>query len=128
MKTIAGTLRLDLAQFRELEAFAKFGSDLDKSTLQQLTRGKIMVEILKQNQYTPMPVANQIAILFAGINGYLDEVNLDKINQYESELAEYLSTNNQSTLDAIVESGKLDEKNEGELKNALKAFSSLFNN
>ena len=128
MKSIAGTLRLDLAQFRELEAFAKFGSDLDKSTLQQLNRGKIMVEILKQNQYVPMSIANQIAIIFAGINGYLDNVALDKINQYETELTEYLSTNNQNTLDAIIKSGKLDEQNEKELKKAMESFSNTFNN
>ena len=128
MKSIAGTLRLDLAQFRELEAFAKFGSDLDKSTLQQLNRGKIMVEILKQNQYVPMSIANQIAIIFAGINGYLDNVALDKINQYETELTEYLSTNNQNTLDTIIKSGKLDEQNEKELKKALESFSNTFNN
>ena len=128
MKSIAGTLRLDLAQFRELEAFAKFGSDLDKSTLQQLNRGKIMVEILKQNQYVPMSIANQIAIIFAGINGYLDNIALDKINQYETELTEYLSTNNQNTLDAIIKSGKLDEQNEKELKKAMESFSNTFNN
>ena len=80
MKSIAGTLRLDLAQFRELEAFAKFGSDLDESTLQQLNRGKIMVEILKQNQYVPMSVSNQIAIIYAGINGFLDNVGLSLIH------------------------------------------------
>ena len=128
MKSIAGTLRLDLAQFRELEAFAKFGSDLDKSTLQQLNRGKIMVEILKQNQYVPMSIANQIAIIFAGINGYLDNIALDKSNQYETELTEYLSTNNQNTLDTIIKSGKLDEQNEKELKKALESFSNTFNN
>jgi len=128
MKKIAGTLRLDLAQFRELEAFAKFGSDLDKSTLQQLNRGKIMVEILKQNQYVPMSVANQIAMLFSGINGYLDNVDLDKINKYETELVEYLAANNQEILDEMMKSGKLDEKNESELKKTLENFSKTFNN
>ena len=98
MKSIAGTLRLDLAQFRELEAFAKFGSDLDESTLQQLNRGKIMVEILKQNQYVPMSVSNQIAIIYAGINGFLDNVGIENISKYEKELVEYLEANNQSTL------------------------------
>ena len=90
MKSIAGTLRLDLAQFRELEAFAKFGSDLDKSTLQQLNRGKIMVEILKQNQYVPMSVENQVAIIYAGVNGYLDDIEIDKVGEYESGLMEHL--------------------------------------
>ena len=127
MKSIAGTLRLDLAQFRELEAFAKFGSDLDESTLQQLNRGKIMVEILKQNQYVPMSVANQIAIIYAGINGYLDNVGIENINKYEKELIEYLAANNQSTLDNILSSGKLDDDSEKELKSALDTFTKTFN-
>ena len=127
MKSIAGTLRLDLAQFRELEAFAKFGSDLDESTLQQLNRGKIMVEILKQNQYVPMSVSNQIAIIYAGINGFLDNVGIENISKYEKELVEYLEANNQSTLDKIASSGKLDESNEQELKSALDAFTKIFN-
>ncbi len=128
MKSIAGTLRLDLAQFRELEAFAKFGSDLDESTLQQLNRGKIMVEILKQNQYVPMSVANQIAIIYAGINGYLDNVGIENINKYEKELIEYLAANNQSTLDNVLSSGKLDDDSEKELKSALDTFTKTFNN
>jgi F-type H+-transporting ATPase subunit alpha len=127
MKSIAGTLRLDLAQFRELEAFAKFGSDLDESTLQQLNRGKIMVEILKQNQYVPMSVSNQIAIIYAGINGFLDNVGIENISKYEKELVEYLEANNQSTLNKIASSGKLDESNEQELKSALDSFTKTFN-
>ena len=126
MKSIAGTLRLDLAQFRELEAFAKFGSDLDKSTLQQLNRGKIMVEILKQNQYVPMSVENQVAIIFAGINGYLDDLEIEQISAYEKDLMEYLSANNQKTLDAITSSGKLDESSESDLKTALENFGKTF--
>jgi len=127
MKSIAGTLRLDLAQFRELEAFAKFGSDLDESTLQQLNRGKIMVEILKQNQYVPMSVANQISILYAGVNGYLDNVGIENINQYEKELVEYLAANNQDMLNNIASSGKLDDANEKELQSTLDAFTKTFN-
>jgi len=127
MKSIAGTLRLDLAQFRELEAFAKFGSDLDKSTLQQLNRGKIMVEILKQNQYVPMSISNQIAIIYAGVNGFLDEIKIEDIGSYEKDLMEYLSANHQSILDAIVKTGELDEKIEKELKKSLDIFSTTFN-
>jgi len=126
MKSIAGTLRLDLAQFRELEAFAKFGSDLDKSTLQQLNRGKIMVEILKQNQYVPMTIEHQVAIIFAGVNGYLDNLEIEQINNYEKDLTEYLSTNNQQTLDVIISSGKIDGNTEKELKNALENFGKIF--
>ena len=127
MKSIAGTLRLDLAQFRELEAFAKFGSDLDESTLQQLNRGKIMVEILKQNQYVPMSVANQISILYAGVKGYLDNVEIENITNYEKELVEYLSANNQGMLNNIASSGKLDDANEKELQGALDSFTKTFN-
>jgi len=127
MKSIAGTLRLDLAQFRELEAFAKFGSDLDQSTLQQLNRGKIMVEILKQNQYVPMSIAQQVAIIFAGVNGYMDKIDLAKISDYESGLMDYLSANNQEVLNAISTSGKMDEKTEIKLKSALRDYSNAFN-
>ena len=127
MKSLAGTLRLDLAQFRELEAFSKFGSDLDKSTMNQLKRGRIMVEILKQNQYVPMHVTSQISILYAGTKGYLDDIDISKINKYEQELAQHLETNNQSILNSIMETGKLDEQNEGELKKALESFSNTFN-
>ena len=80
MKSVAGTLRLDLAQYRELEAFAKFGSDLDKATLSQLTRGERMVEILKQNQYVPMDVEKQIAIIFAASKGQLDDLDIEAVS------------------------------------------------
>ncbi len=127
MKSVAGTLRLDLAQFRELEAFAKFGSDLDKSTLQQLNRGRIMVQILKQNQYVPMNVSNQVAILYAATNGYLDDIGLDNVQEYETQLLEHLAANNQKSLDAIKDSGKIDETTEKELKDAFDNFSKSFN-
>ena len=127
MKSIAGMLRLDLAQFRELEAFSKFGSDLDDTTQKQLTRGRIMVEILKQNQYVPMPFEKQVLIIYAGLNGYLDEVPLDKIAQFESEILEHVTINNGSIFDAIKSSGKLEEKNEEDLKSALSAFVKTFN-
>ncbi|MDP7028550.1 MAG: F0F1 ATP synthase subunit alpha, partial [Candidatus Marinimicrobia bacterium] len=91
---VAGTLRLDLAQYRELEAFAKFGSDLDKETQAQLTRGERMVEILKQNQYVPMDIEKQIAILYAGTKGYLDEIPANKVDDFEKGLFDYLDANN----------------------------------
>ena len=127
MKSIAGMLRLDLAQFRELEAFAKFGSDLDDATQKQLTRGRIMVEILKQNQYVPMSIEKQVAIIYAGLNGYLDKISLDKIIQFETDFLENLSVNHQTILDEIKNSGKLDEDNENNLKQALEAFITTFN-
>jgi len=127
MKSIAGMLRLDLAQFRELEAFAKFGSDLDDATQKQLTRGRIMVEILKQNQYVPMAVEKQVLIIYAGLNGFLDEIALDKIGQFEAEFLDYVSTNNQSIFDNIKKSGKLEKKDEDNLKNTLGEFVKTFN-
>ncbi len=127
MKSIAGMLRLDLAQFRELEAFAKFGSDLDDATQKQLTRGRIMVEILKQNQYVPMSVEKQVVIIYAGLNGYLDTITLDKVSQFESEFLEFVAINKQSIFDDIKTSNKLEEKNEEELKNILDDFIKTFN-
>ena len=87
-----------------------------------------MVEILKQNQYVPMSVAQQVAIIFAGVNGFMDNVNHNKINEYENGLMDYLSANNQKTLDAIVAAGKIDEETEKDLKSALDNYSSTFNN
>ena len=102
MKSVAGTLRLDLAQYRELEAFAKFGSDLDKATLSQLTRGERMVEILKQNQYVPMDVEKQIAIIFAASKGQLDDLDIEEISDFETGLFEYLDANASDSLASIV--------------------------
>ena len=127
MKSIAGMLRLDLAQFRELEAFAKFGSDLDESTQKQLTRGRIMVEILKQNQYVPMSTEKQVIIIYAGLNGYLDDVDLSKVSEFETQLLEYTETNKPDILDGIKQSGKLEEDNEANLKSMLENFSKQFN-
>ena len=126
MKSIAGMLRLDLAQFRELEAFSKFGSDLDKTTQQQLTRGRVMVEILKQNQYSPMLVEEQVAIIYAGINGYMDNIALEKVGDFEKGLLEYLDANSQDLLDAIRTSGKLKEKSEDSLKKSIENFKKGF--
>ena len=86
MKQVAGTLRLELAQYRELAAFAQFGSDLDKATQQQLARGARMVELLKQGQYAPLPVEKQVVIMFAGTNGFVDDLPIDALGRYEREL------------------------------------------
>ena len=126
MKSIAGTLRLDLAQYRELEAFAKFGSDLDKTTLSQLTRGERMVEILKQNQYVPMDVAKQISIIFAGTNGHLDDIPADKVSEFEIGLFDYLDANNATELDSITTEGKISKDVETKLNEAIAAFKGGF--
>ncbi|MEE2764930.1 MAG: F0F1 ATP synthase subunit alpha [Candidatus Neomarinimicrobiota bacterium] len=126
MKSIAGMLRLDLAQFRELEAFSKFGSDLDKATLAQLARGRAMVEVLKQNQYVPMSVENQVAIIFAGSEGFLDDVPLEKVSEFETGLLEYLGSNYVTVLDSIRETGELSEEKRDELKKAIDEFKKGF--
>ena len=126
MIKIAGMLRLDLAQFRELEAFAKFGSDLDKSTQQQLTRGQRMVEILKQDQYVPMSIENQVAMIWAGNSGYLDDIELEEIKRFESEFVAYLENNYNSTLNAITEQGELTDEIITELKKSVNEFKKVF--
>ncbi|MCS5661469.1 MAG: F0F1 ATP synthase subunit alpha [Dehalococcoidia bacterium] len=126
MKKIAGMLRLDLAQFRELEAFAKFGSDLDKATLQQLTLGQRMVEILKQDQYVPMSVEKQVAIIWAGNNGHLNDIELDEVKRFEEEFLSYLETNYISTLNDIRDSGELSDEIGENLKKAVSEFKQAF--
>jgi len=126
MKKVAGTLRLDLAQYRELEAFAKFGSDLDKSTLAQLTRGERMVEILKQNQYVPMTVERQVAIIFAASKGHLDDVDIDKVSDFESSLFDYLDANASDQLKSISQEGDLSEDAGVELDKIISDFKNSF--
>ena len=126
MKGVAGTLRLDLAQYRELEAFAKFGSDLDKSTQAQLTRGERMVEILKQGQYVPMPVEKQVAIIFAASKGYIDSVPAEKVAEFESSLFDYLEANNSEDLKAIVAEGSISDELSATLEKAISSFTEGF--
>ena len=126
MKKDAGTLRLDLAQYRELEAFAKFGSDLDKSTLDQLTRGERMVEILKQNQYVPMAVEKQVAIIFAASKGYLDDIDVEKVADFEAGLFEYLDANASDQLKAIKDEGTISDENSDALDKAISDFKNSF--
>src|ERR1039458_2252806 len=110
MRAIAGTLRLDLAQYRELAAFAQFGSDLDKTTQAQLNRGRRLVEILKQNQYVPMNVALQIASVYAGTKGFLDDLRVEAVLPFETALHEYLGIQNAPLLQEIREAGKLTQE------------------
>ena len=126
MKKVAGTLRLDLAQYRELEAFAKFGSDLDKATLAQLTRGERMVEILKQNQYVPMTVERQIAIIFAASKGHLDDIEIENVSEFESNLFDYLEANASDQLSLIKESGDLSDDTSKSLDKLISDFKNSF--
>ncbi len=122
MKQVAGRLRLDLAQYRELEAFAKFGSDLDKTTQQQLHRGERLIEILKQDQYSPMSIEKQIVVIFAATNGYIDSVDIENVKRFEKEFLEYQEVTHPDLLPAISERKVLDEEIEKELKSSLESF------
>jgi F-type H+-transporting ATPase subunit alpha len=126
MRQVAGTLRLDLAQYRELAAFAQFGSDLDKSTQAQLTRGARLVEILKQPQYEPLAVEKQVAIIFAGTNGYLDAVPVSEISAFETELYSFLESRYPQVLRGVAEKKQLDDQLKGSLNEAVKEFAGQF--
>ena len=122
MKKVAGSLRLDLAQYRELQAFAQFGSDLDKSTQRQLTRGQRMVEILKQDQYVPMSNDKQVAIIFAASKGYLDAVPVEDVARWETDFHAFMADKHSGVLHAIAESGKLEPETVEHLTGAIEEF------
>ncbi|MFO0760911.1 MAG: F0F1 ATP synthase subunit alpha [Byssovorax sp.] len=126
MKSIAGTLRLDLAQYRAMAAFAQFASDLDARTKQQLERGARLVEILKQNQYVPLPVEKQIVIIFAGTQGLLDELPVSVLGRFEQELYKYIDAKHASVLADIVSRKVLDDDIKGRLKAAIESFKKKF--
>ena len=123
MKSVAATLRLDLSQYRELQAFAQFGTDdLDAATRRQLARGDRLTELLKQPQYEPQSLAHQVVVLYAGVNGYLDDVPVDKVGDFERGLREYMDASDRSTLDAITNTGELNEATEEALKRSIVEF------
>ena len=126
MRQVAGTLRLDLAQYRELAAFAQFGSDLDKSTQAQLTRGARLVEILKQPQYEPLPVERQVAIIYAGTNGYLDNIQVGDLRAFEIELSQYIESRHPEIFRTIAEKKILDDALKGLLDTAVRTFAGDF--
>ncbi|WP_371363154.1 ATP synthase subunit alpha [Sporomusa rhizae] len=126
MKQVAGRLRLDLAQYRELAAFAQFGSDLDKATKAQLDRGQRMMEILKQPQYVPMPVEEQVIVIFSGINGYLDDVAIEDVTKFEQDLLKFMRSNYAEVAKTIREKKNIDSETEAALKKAIKEFKDTF--
>nr|WP_206528131.1 F0F1 ATP synthase subunit alpha [Marinitoga sp. 38H-ov] len=126
MKQVAGSLRLDLAQYRELEAFAQFATELDESTRKQLIRGEKLSELLKQGQYVPMEVEDQVAIVFAGVNGYLDDIPTLSISKFEKEFLQYLKSNKPSILESIKTKKKIDEELDKELRKAIEDFKTAF--
>jgi F-type H+/Na+-transporting ATPase subunit alpha len=128
MKKVAGKLRLDLAQYRELEAFAQFGSDLDEKTKAQLERGKRTVEILKQDQFEPMSVEHQVAILYALTQGLLDDVDSEKIRDWEAEFHKYLDNSQKEVLSAIATEKDLTDEIKSKLEKAIKEFKEVYTN
>ena len=126
MRQVAGSLRLDLAQYRELAAFAQFGSDLDKATLNQLNRGKRLVDVLKQPQYQPLPVEKQVTIIYAATNGFLDTVAVEDVREYETQLFQFLDTRKPHVLSQLAEKKQIDDQLKAELNGALKEFGDTF--
>ena len=122
MKSVAGSLRLELAQYRSLEAFAQFGSDLDKASQDQLSRGKRWVEVLKQNQFSPIPMEKQVAIIFAGGNGFLDDVAVEDVRRFEGELYHFLDNSKPEILQTIRDKKELKDELKKQLADALKEF------
>jgi F-type H+-transporting ATPase subunit alpha len=126
MRQVAGTLKLELAQYRELAAFAQFGSDLDKATQNQLNRGKRLVEILKQDQYQPLPFSKQILIIYAGTNGYLDDLEVEQVRPFTDELNKYVESMNPKLLDAIMQKKTIDDALKADIEKTLKEFKQRF--
>ena len=122
MKQVAGTLRLDLAQFRELAAFAQFGSDLDKSTLAQIERGKRMVELLKQGQFVPMSMVEQVAVLFAATQGFIDDVPVEAISKFEQEFQRYMRDRKADVMKELADKKAIDDDLKAKLTQAIEDF------
>ncbi|NIS69613.1 MAG: F0F1 ATP synthase subunit alpha [Proteobacteria bacterium] len=126
MRQVAGSLRLDLAQYREMAAFAQFGSDLDKATQAQLARGSRLVEVLKQGQYKPLPVEKQIVVIYAGVNGWLDDIEVEGISKFERELHDFLDAKYPEINASIREKGELDDSIQAKLDEILEEFKGQF--
>jgi len=126
MRQVAGSLKLELAQYRELQAFAQFGSDLDKATQAQLNRGQRLVELLKQNQFSPLPFSKQILIIMAGTGGFLDDMPVAQVREFEAELFKYVDSTNPGILRAIMEKKILDDQLKGQLQGIIKEAKQQF--
>jgi F-type H+-transporting ATPase subunit alpha len=126
MKQVAGRLRLDLAQYREMAAFAQFGSELDASTQAQLARGERMVELLKQDQYEPLRVEQQIVSIFAGVNGFLDDMPVEMSRDFAKELLQYSETRYPQLGNSIIEAREITAENQDALRQAIAEFKTNF--
>jgi F-type H+-transporting ATPase subunit alpha len=122
MKQVAGRLKLDLAQFRELAAFSQFGSDLDKATRATLNRGQHMTELLKQPQFSPLSLEKQVTVIYAGVNGYFDDIPLASVVEAEGAFHLFLENNNKAILEDIAAKKEITKETEEALKQAIKAF------
>jgi F-type H+/Na+-transporting ATPase subunit alpha len=126
MKDVAGTLRLDLNQYRELASFAQFGSDLDRATQQTLNRGERLTAILKQDERDPMPVEEQVVVLYAASNGYLDEVETESVPDWERQFRDYMRNSHSDLLETIRSEQKVSDESEEELREAVEHFNSNY--
>jgi F-type H+-transporting ATPase subunit alpha len=126
MKQVAGHLRLDLAQYREMAAFAQFGSDLDAATQAQLSRGERLVELLKQDQYKPLSVAQQIVSIFAGVRGLLEDIAIDDVKRFETGLLNFIEEKHPDIISGIEKDKKLDDAKEAKLKEVIQEYKGLF--
>ncbi|MCZ6588929.1 MAG: F0F1 ATP synthase subunit alpha, partial [Alphaproteobacteria bacterium] len=126
MKKVAGSIKLELAQYREMEAFSQFASDLDQVTQRLLARGARLTELLKQPQYSPMPVEDQVVSIYAGVRGYLDSIEIADINRFEAQLLDHIRGNHADILAAIRDSGDLSEDTDGRLADIVSAFVKTF--
>ncbi len=126
MKSVAGTIKLELAQYREMAAFAQFGSDLDASTQRLLARGARLTELLKQGQYEPLPVEEQVVAIFAGVRGYLDDIDTNDVTRFEQSYLSEVRSSSSDILDEIRESGVLSDENEKKLTTLLDGFVKSF--
>jgi len=125
-RQVAGSLRLEMAQYRELAAFAQFGSELDKVTQSQLSRGQRLTEILKQDQYSPLPIEKQVLIIFAGTNKFMDDIELADCRRFERELYQFMDTNYSGVLARLAEKKAIDDQLKQEMSDAIKAFKEKF--
>jgi F-type H+-transporting ATPase subunit alpha len=126
MKKVAGKLKLELAQFDDLQAFAQFASDLDKATQDQLARGQRLRELLKQPQYSPLSVAEQVAVVYAGLNGYLDDIAVEKVADFARGLREYLKTSKPQYMDILRNTKQLNDEAESLLKESITEYKQTF--
>lgn len=127
MKQVAGSMKLELAQYREVAAFAQFGSDLDASTQQLLNRGVRLTELLKQGQYVPMAIEEQVCVIYCGVRGYLDKMDPAKITKFEKEFLAHIKTNEKALLSAVATEGQISEANDAKLKQVVTSFLATFN-